>query len=162
MTQSLKQILDERGADSETVQQAARYYIAERTDDLTQNEMKQQLLEATGDAAAVDRALRQLKQNPLLLENASLFLLSSAWEESEEQERVQRVVDDAKGKMPVIEVGMITIAVMYGMYLIATGGVKKAERTVTRHPDGTLEEHETVEYVGPEGPLSAIVQLLGV
>jgi hypothetical protein len=161
MTRSLKQLLDERHVNSNTVQQAARYYLAERTDDLTPDEMRQQLVEATGDATAVDTVLSQLRQSPLLLENASLFLLASAWEEPDERERIDRIVNDAQGKLPVIEVGVIAIVAIYGMYLIATGSIKSTTRTTIRRPDRTLEETETVEYAGPQGPLSAIVKLFG-
>jgi|PlaIllAssembly_1097288.scaffolds.fasta_scaffold343541_1 hypothetical protein len=159
MTQSLKQLLEEQQVDSDAVQQAVRYYLAELTDDLTPDEMQHQLINTIGSSDAVNTALRQLKQDPLLLENVSLLLLSSVWEETSEQERVERVLKDAKGKLPVIEVGIIAIVAMYGMYLIATGGVKKRIRTTTRKPDGTLEEKETKEIVGPEGPLSLITKL---
>ncbi len=67
MKPSLKEVLENQRVDSDSVQQAVRYYLAERTDDLPPEEMKQQLIDVVGNAAAVDAALRHLKQDPLML-----------------------------------------------------------------------------------------------
>ena len=159
MTQSLKDFLDDRQVDTDTVQQAARYYLAERTNDLTPEEMRQRLINAVGDRQAVDSALRKLERDSSFVENASLLFLSSAWNEPSEKEHVQNCFDDAKGKLPVVEVAILAIVAMYGMYLVATGGVKKEEFTVLRRPDGTLEKRMVKEYFGPEGPLANVVKL---
>ena len=91
-----------------------------------------------GDANAVDAALRVLESDPLLEENAALALLSFAWEEPGEVERIKRAIETAKTKLPVIEIAIFAIAGMYGMYPIATGS-KKSKSTVTKKkPDGSL------------------------
>jgi hypothetical protein len=61
---------------------------------------------------------------------------------------------EAKAKLPVIEVGILAIVAMYGMYLTVTGGVKK--RVAERKKDGTYAE--TTEYASPEGPLGMVVK----
>jgi hypothetical protein len=159
MQQSLKELLVDRKADTDTIQQATLYYLAERTDDLSPEEMRQQLIAAVGDANKVDSALRTLENDPLLRENASLAVLSFAWEEPGEAERVQSSIDAARTQLPVIELAILAIVAMYGMYLVATGG-KEAEKTRTiRKPDGSLVEEKDTKWVPPTGPLNAIVSL---
>ena len=160
MTQSLLDFLTEQHVDSDGIQQAARLYLAERTDDLTKREMRQQLDQATGDARLIDTLMKKLEQDSAAVENGALVLLSWAWEEPGERERVIRAIEQAKAKLPVIEVTLIVIATMYGMYLIATGGKKKVTTWVKRREDGKLEEsRETIEYAGFPEVISAMVKL---
>ncbi len=159
MQQSFVEFLADRHADTDTILQATRYYLAERTDDLSPEEMRQQLVAATGDAKEVDSMLRALENDPLLRENASLALLSFAWEEPGEAEKIQSSVDTAKTKLPVIELAILAIVCMYGMYLITTSGIKKRTTVTTTKPDGSREEEQTEEWFGPAGPLHAIVDL---
>lgn len=159
MRRSLMAFLTERRADTETVQQAARYYLAERTGDLSPEEMRDRLVKAARDVRAAEDALRTLERDPRALENASLALLSCAWADPSEVERVRGAIEEAKGKLPVLEAATLAIVAMYGMYLVVTGGVRKREAVVERGPDGTLRETTTTEYFGPAGPLSAVVNL---
>ena len=140
MQQSFAEFLKERQVDTDTIQQAARYYIAERTNDLPSEEMRGQIVEAVGDAAQVDSALDTLQADPLLVTNAALALLSQVWEVPGEAEKIRSAVDAAKAKLPVIESALIAIVGMYSLYLIATGGVKKTETTVQKNPDGSVTE----------------------
>ncbi|SRR6266487_418032 len=158
MQQSLKEFLVDRRADTDVIQQATFYYLAERTDDLPYQEMRQQLIDVVGDVNKVDSALRALENDPLLRENASLALLSVAWEEGE-AEQVQSAVDGARTQLPVIELAILAIVTMYGMYLVATGG-KKEETTITKKTsNGGLEEKKHTEWGDPNGPLNMIVSL---
>jgi hypothetical protein len=53
----------------------------------------------------------------------------------------------------------IAIVVMFGMYLWATRGIKKYEKTTTHKPDGTFVEKEKIEYINPASALGAIVNI---
>jgi hypothetical protein len=59
--------------------------------------------------------------------------------------------------MPVIDLAILAVVLMYGMYLLTTGG-KKAETTTVRRPDGTLEESR-IDYASPDGPMSILTRL---
>jgi hypothetical protein len=162
MPQSLEAFLADRKADTETIQQATRVYLAQRTDYLPPEEMRRQLIESAGDESAVNELLREIENDPRLAENASLAFLSQAWAEPEEAERIQDAVDEAEEALPVVESIVLATVTMYGMYLVATGGVKKREKVTVRKPDGTLEERETKEYYGPGGPLSKLVSIFRI
>jgi len=148
------------GADSDTIQQALRYYLARRLDDMTPDEMLAELQQVVGGPRQVDAMVQQLSADPLLLENAGLLVLSGAWEDSQERPVVEEVIDDAKGKMPVIEVAILAIVALYGLYLWRTGGVARSEKTAERKADGTVIEREIVEYASVDSPLTAITKLL--
>lgn len=158
MTPSLADELNTRTVDTDGVHQAIRYYLAERLDDLPPEDMLEAMYTAAGQAR-VDAACADLARDPRLLEDAALVVLSAAWEDESERERVRAVLTETKDKLPVIEVGLIAIACMYGMYLLRTGGIKKSETTVVHKPDGTFERKEKVEYTDPTGPLGAITAI---
>jgi hypothetical protein len=54
----------------------------------------------------------------------------------------------------VIEIAILATVAMYGMYLVATKGIKK--KVVQRKPDGSFTE--STEYAAPQ--LSAIASLV--
>ena len=153
MTSSLADELNARAIDTDGVHQAIRYYLAERLDDLPPEDM----LERMHDAA--DKARVDLTRDPQLLESAALVVLSAAWADDSEHDRLRAVLTETKGKLPVIEVGIIAVVVMYGMYLLATRGIKKSEKTTTHKPDGTFVEKEKIEYTDPTRPLGAIANI---
>lgn len=161
MTESLFSYLQANDVDSDTVQQAARYYLAERTGDLSPREMREQIEAAASKRTEIDLNLAELERDPLRTENAFLAVLSSAWEEEGEAEKIKSAIADAKAKLPVIEMAILAIVAMYGMYLYTTGGITKKKRTVERLPDGTLREAETTELHDPGKPLGTIVALFG-
>lgn len=157
-TPSLADELNDRAIDTDGIHQALRYYLAERLDDLPPEDMREQLYAAAG-RDRVDVARTDLMRDPQLLESAALVVLSAAWAEESERDRLRAVFTETKGKLPVVEVGSIAIACMYGMYLLATRGIKKYEKTTTHKPDGTFVEKEKIEYTNPAGALGAIVNL---
>lgn len=120
--------LKERNADSDTIQQVARYYIAELTDDLPSEEILQQLYEAVGSKEEVDSTLRLLERDTLSVENACLALLSSVWERPAEADRIRNMIDDAKTKLPVVESALLALVAMYSLYILVTGAGKKKNR----------------------------------
>jgi hypothetical protein len=156
---SLGEYLDQHAIDSDTVQQAYRYYLAEMTEDMSSEEMYDELVKAAGDSSKVDELLDKLENDSLSVENAALAVLSSAWDDPEEASLVESTIEDAKAKLPVIEVAIMAIVAMYGMYLISTGGIKKAQEVTIRRSDGGLEKRKTVEYASPTEPLRSIVDL---
>jgi hypothetical protein len=152
MTETLLQFLESQKVDSETLQQATRYYLAERTGDLSESEMQSQLVQAGGDKKTIDAALGQLKGNSLMIDNACLAFLSNETERS----KIKDAAAEAKTKLPVIEIGILAMVAMYGMYLAVTGGIIR--HTVERKPDGTFKE--STEYHPPTGPLGALVKMV--
>jgi hypothetical protein len=147
------------GIDEETLEHAARYYLAERTDDLSTREMRDELVEGVGDEQALDEALALLEDDPTALAAASREILAAAWERSDERDRVRAALAEARTKLPVVEIGILAIAAMYGMWLLATGGVKRnVERTVRSADGSETKERETV-YYPPDGPLRAVVDV---
>jgi hypothetical protein len=159
--QSLAEFLTEIQADRDTIQQAARYYLAEITEDLDPGDMRQELVQQAQDPEQVDPLLHTLEKDTASVEEASLLLLSAAWADPSQRERVKSALEEAKRKLPVIETAIIAIVVMYGMYLVATGGVMKSEERTTRKADGSIETVKTTEYAGPTGPLQAVASLFG-
>lgn len=159
MNHSLKDVLTDHRADIDTVQHAVRYYLGERTDDLSPAEMRDRLVRAAGSPETVDSMVRTLTRNSELVESAGLVTLSCAWPEANQAERIQGAIADAKAKLPVVESAVLAIVALYGMYLVVTGGIKKAETVVQRNPDGSFQERRTVEYFGPSSPLASLVNL---
>jgi hypothetical protein len=145
-------------ADAETLVQAARYYLAEVTDDLSPDEMREAVSEDVGDEAAVEEALELLEDDPAALAAAAREILATAWEDPSERPRVIAVLDEARAKLPVIELGILSITAMYGMWLLTTRGVKRVKEK-TRNADGSETERE-IDYYAPDGPLRAVVDLL--
>jgi hypothetical protein len=145
--------------DEDTIHQALRYYLAERLDDPPPSQMRSDLDRMFSDSSAAAELMIWLEQNPRMLENAALITLSLAWEDGD-HDRIRAALDDAKGTMPIVEIGLVSLVVMYGLYLWRTKGIKRSERVITRKPDGSLEVREITEYTGPNEALSAVVNLL--
>jgi hypothetical protein len=155
-TTGLDEFLASREADADTIQQAMRSWVLRRTDFMSPEAMRVELAAAVGSDAAVAEALAALQRDAGLLESVSLAVLSDAWGSPPEAERIARAVDDAKTKMPVIEVGIMAMVAMYGMYLAATRGKKSEEWIVQRDEQGRLQKVRRTSYFGPTGPLSAL------
>lgn len=145
--QSLRDLLEERQLRSETIYQAVRYYLAERLHDPDPDDLLAQLATVMDDP---DDACATLSRDALLLENAALLVLSQAWEDPGERERVRRAIDGATGMLPIIDPNLIAIVCLYGLYRVS--GVRLVE-TIIRRRDGSLEVRRVVEY----GPLAALL-----
>jgi hypothetical protein len=126
MSQSFIEFVTATKIAPDTLIQATRYYVAERTQDLTAEEMRDRMVAAAGDPASVDAALAEVANNAVLLERACFEVLHAAWNEPGQAELIRSAVDDAKSALPVIETALIGMVAMYGMYLYTTGG-KKSE-----------------------------------
>jgi hypothetical protein len=161
MTQSLADYLAERNADRETVHQAARYYLAEKSGDVPADEMKAELIGASADQSQVDEALHEFETDPGLMERAALAILSGAWDDPDERARVISAIENAEGKLPIIEVGLLAIVVLYGLYLQRTGGVKESETVVERTASGDLRTTVRTEFFGVGSVLANVVGMFG-
>ncbi|UGT55056.1 hypothetical protein [Nocardia asteroides] len=158
MTEEFVAELNTLRIDTDSVLQAMRYYVAERSADVLPEEMIEEIVSAS-DPGRVENALSLLTRESRLLEQAALEVLAAAWTDPEHRAMASRALHDARGKLPVIEVAIIAITAMYGMYLVKTSGVRKAESTVIRKPDGSYEIREIVEYADPSNALATISQL---
>ncbi len=156
MTDTLAAALNRQHADADVVHQAVRYYLAERFGDLDVDQMRQTVAERVGSTQA-DAMVFQLIGNPGLLEQSALLILSSAWSDEQERERLASAVGDAKGKLALVEAGLLALVTIYGLYLLATGGVRRSDTTVIRRPDGSYEERTVVEYTDPGSALGSLL-----
>ncbi|WP_406053739.1 hypothetical protein [Kribbella sp. NBC_00889] len=160
MSQTFEELLAELRPDADAVEQATRYYLAEKSGDLDPAKMKDQLRQAAGERGPeLDAALAGVEQDGAQIESACLTILAEAWEDPAERDAVRGALQDAKAQLPVIEVALIAITVAYGMYLLATRGIKRRLKVKRHNPDGSIDEIEEVEYETPDAPLRAITKL---
>jgi hypothetical protein len=161
MSQTFEELLDELRPDADAVQQAARFYLAEETGDLDEQAMRAELLHAAGDdGAQIETVIASLEGDSTLVEAACLTLLAEAWDDPDKRSTVRGCLEDAKAQMPIVETAIIAIVAAYGMYLLATRGVKRLRRVTRRFSDGSIEEIEDVENESPLAPLKAIMNLV--
>ncbi|BCJ47332.1 hypothetical protein GCM10010168_70790 [Actinoplanes ianthinogenes] len=150
MTPSLSTFLTDQRADRETILQAARYAVAEFSDDLSAAEMRAELDESY--AVEAEAAATALRSSPEELSATALAVLSWLWYDEGQAETVRQAITNAQTKMPVIEVGLIVSAVMYGLHLWRTKGVKRAFHKIETKPDGTYSETVEIEHFAPAMP----------
>lgn len=158
MTTTLTDLLQTEAVDPALVPHAMRYFVSAQTGDLPPERMHEDLLAAGVDA---DRAQKLLAEDARLLETASLAILQAGWEDLSSRETVEGALSAAGSKLPVVEVALIAIVAVYGMWLIATKG-RRSERTMIRHrADGSWEEERVIEWYGASDPLRAIASMFG-
>jgi hypothetical protein len=148
--QSLADYLNELKASRDVVQQALRYYVAQKTNYLPPEDMREQLAAETGDASELEAQLAALAQSSDELEDAALTYLSVAWTDPGERDRVRAALAAANKSLPVIEGVVLATVAMYAMYLLATGGKAKEMRTVQREADGSYKEKVETVYASPK------------
>jgi hypothetical protein len=154
MSDTFEGLLQEKRADGDVLMQAARYYVAERCDDPSNEQMMDQMVAEAAEADAVRAELSKLSNDPVRLELAAKAILNWAWADPLERPRVERALDAAKQKLPVIEVAILAMVALYGMYLIATEGKKKVIEE--RDANGNLKKVTTEYY---PHPLASVVDL---
>jgi hypothetical protein len=154
MSQTFLEYVQQQRADSAMIQQATRYFVAEQSPDMTPPKMRKAIT-AGGTAEDIVRNVqRQLEQDPSALDNACLVTLSAAWDDPQEEQLIRNAFQEAKTKLPVIEIAILATVAMYGMYLSVTKEIKK--KVVQRKADGSFTE--STEYSAPQLP--AIVSLI--
>jgi len=160
MTESFAEFCRATDADRETLQVAARYYIAELTDYRTAPEMLDQMSAATASPdTQIASVVMDLESRPDVIEAAARAILAAAWEVPGETDRVRRAVQAARSKMPVVEVGLLALVSVYGMYLLATGGISKQTITTRQNENGETSTVVETEYHSVAEPLKAITGL---
>ncbi|MBV1855150.1 hypothetical protein [Catellatospora tritici] len=159
MDESFDAYMRRVGADREAVQVAARYYLAEKSDYLDTDEIEAEVRSGMVDPARLPEALLAIESDPNLMYLAAAAVLSAAWTDAAERPAIKRAVDGARSKLPVLEVAMLALTSIYGMYLLATGGVKRTRTTQETRPDGSTSSSTETEYYSVEGPLASLVRL---
>jgi hypothetical protein len=160
MNQTFDDLLRELRPDADAVQQAARFYLAEKSGDLDESAMREALRHAAGGYDTdIDAEIAALEGDSSQVESACLTILAAAFENPAERDTVRGCLEDAKAQMPIVETAIIAVVAAYGMYLLATGGVKRVKRVKRHGPDGVIEETEEIEYESPHAPLRAITRL---
>lgn len=159
--QTLAKYLNEIHASHDVVQQALRLYLAEQTEYLPIDDMRRQLQTAAGGPAVADEQLEALARSSEDLEQAALVLLSDAWADPAQRDQVRAALTAANQSLPVVEAAVLAVVVMYGMYLLATGGVQKETHVVRRAADGSLEETREKTFANPAPWFGAILGLFG-
>jgi hypothetical protein len=154
MRQTFLEYLEEQKADGGMIRQATRSYLAEKSPGMTPPKMRKAISGNGAAADSLDTIQRQLEQDPGALDNACLVVLSTAWDDPQDQQLIRDSFEEAKTKLPVIEIAILATVAMYGMYLCVTKGIKK--KVVQRKPDGSFSE--STEYAAPQ--LSAIANLV--
>lgn len=157
MNESFESYLQVNGVDQDALLEAFRTYIAERVDYLPPEEMVEEMAAAAGDPSAIDDQLSALEDDTASQIAVANLVLSGAWEDPQQRVLVEELIASAKQKLPVIELGILAIVAMYGMYLYTTGGVAR-RRYQIQNPDGSTVEEE-IEFAPPSGPLKAVVGL---
>src|SRR6185295_3298708 len=150
MNESFTDFLNEIEAEPDMIQQALRIHLSERTNDLTHKEMVTELRESVSSEEELDQLLKQLEHDPDVLEQAALIYFERAWEDDAQQPSVRAAFKHAKSRLPVVEVAILAVVAMYGMYLIATDGVSE-KTTVSKDSKGNYKE--TTEKREPFAPI---------
>lgn len=156
MTQTFADFLNQIDADATTLQSAGRYVAAELSGDLTPDEMRDDLVTATGDTGAVQEAIGTLSSDSTLLLQANVTALAALWDDPESQHVVRNALLEAKSKLPIVEVTVVVLGALYALHLVLTRAVKSKTTTVEVQADGSWRESTEVAFSDPSGPLSAI------
>jgi hypothetical protein len=141
--------LNNMQASRDVVQQALRYYVSERTEDLPVEEMHGLLENQAKDVSQLEQQLAMLEQSSDDLEDVALTYLAAAWADPAEREAIRAALQAANKALPVVETLILATMAMYGMYLLATRGRAREIKRVRRNKDGSfVEETETI-YADP-------------
>jgi hypothetical protein len=139
MSEKFSDLLNSMAADADRIQQALRIYLSERTDDMTPEEMTEELRGSATDAKQLSDALRDLEQSPQAVEQAALLYFECEWEDEARRPAVRAVFENAKNQLPVVETVIIAVAAMYAIHMLVTKGVVEHEKITRRNRDGTFE-----------------------
>jgi hypothetical protein len=141
MTNSLADTLNQLDADPDTVQQGLRLFLAEQTGDLTPREMLAEL-QAAADPAEIQRFVDQFKADSEALDQAALSAFEGAWSDPDARPAIQQALAHAKDKLPVIELGIVAIVAMYGMYRAIPA--QPIRKTIRRGKDAKGNRYEAI------------------
>jgi hypothetical protein len=147
MKESLSEFLDEQQLDMATLEEAMKLCVFQSTNYVPAEDMYASLSAYNDDIANLDSALAVLRDDVQARDALIIAFFEQMWDVPGGEEQIRSAVANAKTKAPIIELAVITTALLYGIWLLKTGGVKeRRERRETR-PDGTETfEQITVNY----------------
>jgi hypothetical protein len=160
VTDALAAQLNLGDVDSGRLEHAMRFLVAQWSDFKSADEMTADMVSSGTAPDVLQAASVALSDNPALLDEAALDILSVGWNDPDMHLAARNSLDEASSRLPVIELGAIVVAAMYGLWLLTTRGRRSTTRTTRRQSDGTYEETETTEWYDPAGPLRAVVDLI--
>jgi hypothetical protein len=146
MSATLADTLNQLNADHDAVQQALRLYLSEQTGDKTPKELLAELRAAATDPKELDHELERLQKNPAELDQAALLSLSAAWEDPAARPSVEESLSHAKESLPVIELGILAIVAMYGMYRAIPAQPVKVTTIIERDKNGKYKQKKVTEH----------------
>lgn len=158
MTAELAEILESNSMSGQDVVQATQGFVAEMSPDMSPEDMRIAMEKAAG-SREVRKLIESLRDSEELLVNASLLALSAAWNAEGTQQVVRDSLNYSRDKMPLVEVGVASIACVYAIYLVVTKGRKKTTFEVVRHEDGSFRVTEIHEYIQLGGVFGALTSL---
>ena len=157
---STDKFLDEAKIDEETLEESLRAYVFQSSDFLPPARMRAALTEAYGEDPVED-ALKTLEADPEARSALARALLETSWAVPGEAEKIRSATEHTTDKLPVVELSVVAIALLYGYWLHKTGGVKEERTTTETAPDGTMTGTEVKSYHQFANPLREIFQRLG-
>lgn len=161
MDETFTAVLERRDLDPSLLPHAMRYFVSAWSQDVPPEQMRDNLLAAGVDSAELSRAEELLSADPALIENAALAILQAGWEDPSNRAVVDGALGAAGAKLPVVEVALIAIVAVYGMWLAATRGRRSQRTVIRRHADGSWEQEQEISWYDASGPLGAIAGLFG-
>lgn len=132
MNEAFEKYLQSNDVDEDSLLEGLRTYLLEQTDYLAPEEMRAEMTEKSANANKMEQLLEQLANDSASLVGMAHIILGLAWYNPQQRELVIEAINSAKKKLPIIEIGIIAIIGMYGMYLIATGGVRDQTKTTAQ------------------------------
>ena len=122
--------------------------------------MRAELAEASGEDPVAD-ALKTLEADPEARSALARALLETSWEVPGEAEKIRSATEHTTEKLPVVELSITAIVLLYGYWLHKTGSMKEHRKTTKTAADGTTTETEVKTYYPFANPLRQIFQRLG-
>jgi hypothetical protein len=162
MSETFADFLNEIRPNDESIEIAARAFLSELTDDMVPNDMKSGLIQSALSRDEFDHALQLLTDSPQQRRDACMAFLDWAWQDEGNREGIRAAFKGAQAKLPALEVTLLALIALYGMYLRATGGKKITTHTAKRNADGSFEETIVNEYESPVGVMSLVTKLFGL
>ncbi len=164
MSEVFSQYLNRKGFSDEAIEMGTRAYLSEITDDLLHEDMRRKMQSEASGKKELDGKILSFADDPKARRDACLAFLSWAWEDEGNRERLKAALEGTQGKLPVIEVAILAIVAMYGMYLLVKATREKPQKkivTTCKRPDGTFITQKIEDYGTIEGPMGAAEKLFG-
>lgn len=156
MTRSLADYLNQTNGGGH-LEHSVNFLVAAWSGYKPPEDMDVDMITAGIDATTLETAKVQLAETPGLLDEATLNIMSAAWDDPELHDTAVESLEEAANRLPVIEIGLIVTGTMYGLWLLTTRGRRATTRTTRRNDDGSFEETETTEWYDPTGPLRVLI-----